>query len=422
MRLKISKRNFGYWICALAGIFSMNPYFVWPTFLGGILIYFTYLLYGLSAFYLIFYCPPKTQMSKREFNCLILFFLLYMYIYFRSSDFLGIKTLIGALLAYINLYAFATRVPCVRKEVFERFLTLFIIAVIPGLIYYMLELFGISLSIGRISSQNQILYTTAAEYNRTGNETYKLYIGAVMRMDSNIRMSGIFDEPGLIGTVAALALVGRAFDLKHDLKCRWLLFICIMSFSFAGYLIIFAYFFMRWFKRGQWKICVAILVCIIAVYGLLNVNLQDTPLAGIQRRFEITSEGLKIINNREVSTFNIGYSEFEEGSIVVKLFGFGYGASIGNPYLRGSSSYRLIIYNYGYAGLALQLILIIFLYKKGTITHPMKYWGQFVLLFLFLLSFYQRPGIFYAYYFILLYGGCAYLDSLVEKNELLQEE
>lgn len=410
MKIRFRKKNLGYWICAISGVLSMNPYFVWDTFLNGTLTYFVYIFYVLSIYYIISSKAFIGLKSIKAFFGSILVGALYLYIYVFSYNDTGITAIIGGALAYVNLMFLASCRTEIQREIFERFVTLFIISLVPGAIYYALELLGISLSIGKILSPNQINYGLSTESNGlTGY--YKLYIGAVLRVSSNTRFSGIYDEAGLVGTASALLLTARKFDLKHDKKSRWLLFFSILSLSFAGYLLIVMYLFLNWLNKGKWKLCIGIVAGVIGFNLLVNSNTDNFFINGLQQRFEMTETGVAVVNNRETSKFEIGYREFENASLKTKLFGFGRGAASQNKYINGSSSYKMTIYDYGYIGFGLMILLILYFYKGISIRNWRKYWTQTVLLLLFLVSIYQRPAVFYAFYFIILYGGRAFLQE-----------
>ena len=424
MQIKIAKNNLYGYLCAFAGILSMNPYFLWPSFAGGVLAYFAYIVYALSIIlyivsisYLI-RSSAYFKLSKRNLLIGALFLIMYIHIYVLGATGVSAQTLISGLLAYINLFLLATCEESVRKNVFEKFVVLFIVSLIPGLVYYILETIGISLSIGTLQSQNQLVYANSAEF--MGNSGYyKLYIGAVMRVSANTRFSGIYDEAGLVGTVSALLLIARKFEIKKDKKCRWLFLFNIISFSLAGYSLIAIYFFIRWIHKEQWKLCAGIIACIVALYGFLNMHTSNTLINNLQSRIEITSTGISLVNNRESSVFDIGYQEFTNASLYRKIMGYGRGASSQNRYMNGSSSYKCVIYDYGYWGFFLMILIITYCYFRQESGRKVDAWDLISFYTVFLISIYQRPAIMYAYYFIILYGGKEYLCSY---NKNMQKE
>lgn len=414
MQIKITRNKFYEYLCAFAGILSMNPYFLWPSFANGILVYLTYVLYAVSIFYLI-RSSAHFKLSKGNFIVGVLFLIMYMHIYVLGAKELAVQTLISGLLGYINLFLLMICQENTKKSIFEKFVILFIISLIPGLIYYILEKIGISLSIGILQSENQLVYSNSAEFMGDSGY-YKLYIGAVMRVNSNTRFSGIYDEAGLVGTVTALLLVARKFNIKKDKKCRWLLLFNIISFSLAGYLLVAIYFFIKWLRKGQWKLCVGILVGIIGVYGFLNMRTSNILINNLQSRIKVTTTGISLVNNRETSLFEKGYEEFTQASLYRRIMGYGRGASTQNKYMNGSSSYKCIVYDYGYGGFFLMILTITLCYFRGLARRNGDISELITLYVVFMISIYQRPAIMYAYYFIILYGGKEYLCSCDKVN------
>lgn len=415
MDFKISKRKIKVAICALAGILSMNPYFVWNTFSNGRFTYAVYIVYAFSIFAMLESTKSKRYMTARKFVGILLLMLVYGFAYLHSSEEIGIKTLIAGFLLFLNLMLYILIDEKLQKEIFKTFVFLFVVSMIPGLIYYILELFGVSLSIGTLYSLNQLNYANSVDYQSVGSiGYYKHYLGAVMRVNNNTRFAGMYDEAGLIGTVSALCLAARKFELKRNTINKWLLIFLILSFSLAGYLLAILYFFIKRIRRKQWKLCFGIIALVVGFFIFMNIKTDISAINTLQNRFQITEAGMSIINNRETSEYLSGYSEFLNSPLSTKIFGFGRGASVLNVYMNGSSTYKNIIYNYGYLGFGLMVFTILYLYKKFSLRKIGNHWDSVILLVLFCVSMYQRPSVFYPYYFIVLYGGYAYLENDVK--------
>lgn len=407
LSLRISKSKFENYICAAAGIFSMNPYFVWPTFMNGSLAYCVYVLYLISAYIMI-----NRGIKLRKSNLLgsLLLCQVFAVTYLHSYTDSGIKTLLGGVSLYLYLICFCNTDSENQRQIFVAFTKLFVVSLIPGLVYYILESFGVSLAIGQIYSQNQLDYLDSAEYLATGNTGYyKLYIGAVLRVNVNTRFSGIYDEAGLVGTVAALCLAGNQMDIKNNRWCRWLLLFVVISFSLAAYILVVVYFIVSFIRRKQWKLLAAVAFTALGLYILMTIETQNTLIQTLQSRFQIVNGMITIVNNRTTSNFDVGYSELLNGTFAKKMFGFGRGASVLNKYMNGSSSYKNYIYNYGFVGFGIMIFTIIYLYRRYLKRLWKYFWPQFTLFVLFMVSIYQRPNIYMPYYFILLFGGAAYL-------------
>lgn len=419
MSLKISYRTLENYICAIAGILSMNPYFIWPTFMNGVLAYAAYAIYLFSAALMI---RRGARLRKKGVIGVLLFCFIFILTYLHSFSGIAITTLLGGASLFLYLITFCCLKAEDQKEIFQAFVKVFVISLIPGLIYYVLELMGISLSIGRIYSQNQLTYANSAEYF-SGQSTgyYKLYVGAVLRVNTNTRFAGIYDEAGLVGTVAALCLSAMHMDIKGNKWARWLLLFAIMSFSLGGYLLILIYFILSSLRKKQWKLLAILVFVTVVGYLLLTVNSNVEMIKTLQSRIQFSGTSITIKNNRETSQFNIGYAQFLNGNLIRKLFGFGRGAAAENVYMNGSSSYKCSVFNYGYLGFGLMIFEIVYLYRAYLQKIWKQHWAQFVLIALFLVSVYQRPSVYFPYYFIILYGGAAYLSDYKERCERSRE-
>lgn len=398
MRFKISMKNFIIWLFAIAGILSMNPYFVWETFANGIFRYLPYIVYVIIIITLILNGVIRdNKIPVYKFLSSSSVFIVFVYMYLFNANESVVTILAGGVL-FTYLFLFLLLGDEYKSKIIEVFTFLFIVTLIPGVVYYILENLGISLAISRISSYNQILYAQSAESNVLGY--YIQYPGAVMRISSNIRFSGIYDEAGLVGTVAALLLASRGFRFKKDVKSWLLLFFGTLSFSFAFYVLVFFWFFLKWIQSKQWKLILGAIFLAFSLTLLLNIKTDNERIVNLQKRFIITSEGLSITNNRATSHFNEEYDRFLKDNTKTRLFGNGRGKASKNPYMTGSSIYKMSIYDYGYIGFLLILAVILLNYR-------FKYnkWLQLQLLIIFYISIYQRPGVYFPYYFIILYGG-----------------
>ena len=94
MQIKITKNKFYGYLCAFAGILSMNPYFLWPSFAGGVLVYFTYILYIISISYLI-KSSARFRLSKSNFLIGVLFLIMYTHIFVLGATGISAQTLIS---------------------------------------------------------------------------------------------------------------------------------------------------------------------------------------------------------------------------------------------------------------------------------------------------------------------------------------
>ena len=421
MKIKSKKLTSIYWLFAISGLLSMNPYFVWSTILNGVLTYLVYLSYIIAIAWFFVSRQVHDTISLPKFLSCIILLILYLYVYFFNNDLLEVRTIAGAFLSYACLFCFVCCDKKTKYEIFNRFVLIFIIVMLPGVFYYILELLGISLSIGTINSLNNEIYQGSHDGSYITNEGYyKLYIGAVMRISSNTRFSGIFDEAGLVGTVSALLFAGRGGDLKKDKKCIWLLFYAILSFSLAGLILIVGYLILKWIRYDHVKLVIWGGIGIVLFLLIMVIPTDIAVIKNFQDRFDF-SNGFDFINNRTTSGFDIGFSQFEMADLMTRLFGFGRGASVANPYINGSSYYKILIYDYGYIGFSLMILALLLIIYADNRSLNVK-WSQLILYLLFFISIYQRPSVYFMYYFIILYGGNAYCSTVNMNSKLCSVE
>ncbi len=399
---------------AISGILSLYPYFVWNTFANGYLTYLSYASYLITVITLIAYKRNSIHFTFKHFFAFLLLLMIYFnhYIFPLSSE-LDLRAMIGGGCVYLVIFSFLFLEKDEMKDVLNIFTKFFIISLIPGLLYYLLEKLGISLAINKIYSPNQVASINSLDVKYDISSGYYLhYIGAVMRISSNTRFSGIYDEAGLVGTVSALLIISKGINIKKDKSIVFLLISLILSFSVAGYLLFLIYIVLITFKKGYHKLFFVTLAFFIAFVLVLNINTSNEVIINLQNRFINENGQFDFINNRETSQFDRGFKQFENADILVKLFGFGRGSSVLNPYINGSSSYRCSIYDYGYIGFGLMIVFYLLMIAfSGKLNYV-----KFILILVFFISVYQRPAIMTPFYLIIFVGGLNNLNFVENKG------
>lgn len=398
----INKKNFSILslLFAVSGILSMNPYFVWKTFgNGNYLVYIIYIVTILFSLPLIISKKYKTSFMFINIGLIfILFILLYLHVVNNT-----IKRIVGGILSIFVIFCFLLMPSKEKLKTFNYFTKCFVISLIPGFCYFLLYKLGIDVSIEKITSPNIVLASGGLDF--FGNDYYLLFFGGVIRVYSNTRFSGIYDEAGLVGTVCSLLLIAKNLKFKHDFWAYSLAFFLLFSFSLAGYILIFVGIILKLFRRYPYRTILLLLFFYILLYFVILITNSFQNIPSLSNRFYLDGPLISIVNNRNTSHFEIGFAEFTNSSLITHLFGFGAGSSNINQYMVGSSSYKILIYCYGYVGSS--LILGIFIYNFLT---KKRSFYQYILLFCFILSIYQRPSVMYLFYFIILFGG---VDNVV---------
>lgn len=241
-------------------------------------------------------------------------------------------------------------------------------------------------------------------YDIESSSEYADYGFAYLVVDHTVfyRLCGLFNEPGMFATLAALTLI--ADECRFNFVNITIFIACIFTFSVAFVALMLIYLFLRLIVvRNIWSkfliLCIGLGVLFLStmefeddnvVYMLSRLQLEDGKLAGDSR----ASSQLDFYWKRLISDSS-------------KLW-FGYGSYIGQT---RSSSYKMLIVNYGLLG----LLCIFTPFFLTALRIAKKNWDAIALIFVFLVSMYQRPLVFNLAYFIVLFGG---IYSIRQKNVL----
>lgn len=207
------------------------------------------------------------------------------------------------------------------------------------------------------------------------------------------RLCGLYNEPGMFGTIGALVLVAE--DMKIN---RWniiILIACLLSLSVAFFSLVAAYYFFRAIAQRNIKIIVVLIAIIGIIYYFSSVKILDNDLSLFLERFTIEDGALKG-DNRVKGSEGVWESVLNDDW---KLL-FGYGKYMADGQV---TSYRRLIVNHGIIGTALFLIPLF----VGIIKYGKKRPDVIILALVFLCSMYQRPEIYNMAYFVVLIGSIA---------------
>lgn len=208
------------------------------------------------------------------------------------------------------------------------------------------------------------------------------------------RLCGIFNEPGGLGTVCAL-LFAATYRYSKFYEKLILLLAIILSFSVAGFLLVFVFYALFYIKKG-WKYFIPLGLLVAFVIIAPSIDWGDEFVNQFVARFKITDEGLAG-DNRVKPEFEILYNQVFNSNDVF----FGKGATYGND--MGTSSYKNLIIQFGVIGFGLYFILWLF----AMLSSAKKNRDCLILLLIFIISLYQRPvPITSSYGYVLLIGGC----------------
>ena len=281
---------------------------------------------------------------------------------------------------------------------FKTYKVLLVIMALLGIIAYVSYLFSLGLP-----------YSIEPYYSRDGTTgwTYVNYRWAYIVQDfSGLRLCGLFNEPGLFGTIIALVLIADNINLKK-IENIILLISGFLSFSLAFViLLVIALLIMilHDFKNIKYLIIVSLSLFIIVPVLMEKFEIVAHLLERI--RFE---NGSLTGDNRTNDYFDFLYQQmFSDGKAL-----FGYGHGFNEIKQSGGLSYKKVVIEYGFLGVAVMWGLLLKEAVKKSVNNNRRCWMFIVCFFA---SIYQRPSVLSLNYFLILFGGLAYIMWTIEND------
>lgn len=272
---------------------------------------------------------------------------------------------------------------------FQYFRTIFAVTLIPSILLYPLMASGLS-PVGQIVPSHEIKEQLGWYYN---NFLFSFQLIDYYHQEGVgfFRMSGLFDEAGVVGTFAAFFLVVGGYARN---KTNAILVVAgLLSFSLAFYVMTFIYLL---FSLRLSKVLVASAFAISLFFVLQSNSFVQERLLD---RFSVTN-GKFAGDNRTTEEFEATFAKFIDSSQVWM------GVENEDAYAMGVSSWKNLIWDYGVVGSFL-LLLFFILYAAFNVKGSIKIYGPFLVVFA--LNLYQRPHIFDPAYILIFASGIAYL-------------
>ncbi len=324
----------------------------------------------------------KLTMKPKFFVLILMAVLLQIHISCLGAVYKGSVNL-NVILLFVNLFCILLLTKEQRIQIYKYALYFFALACLPSLIYFLMDLVGLSIPA-------EVLLSDQPAKIRTGVYYLHAPFGLLIHQGSAgfmYRMCGIFDEAGFVGSMAALFI---ASGYKRVNK-KWLLLLLVeglFSLSMAFYLMMIIFCIARSFTKGAVKFAVILLVLLIGFSILMNVEFENPYINTLKSRIDLTS-GILVKDNRTSSNFDIKYQDLLAGNTYEKYMGFGYNAVALDPEINASYSYKCLIYDYGILGFVLYIFVLVF--TSICIGFNKK---SLPFLTVFLCSIYQRPYMF----------------------------
>ncbi len=333
---------------------------------------------------------------------------------------------VAMILIHVGLMFFSLQDHISLQKVYIYSKKIFAITLIPAIIIFVLSLVGFPVPSVHLDADMGKL---------EAGQAYRLYMGLAVMLENASgelpRLCGLFREPGFVGTLGALYLLGDKFNLK-----KWenavILIACIFTFSVAFYVLLILGLLLKKVmasntKRGLISGMVAVGLTVVGYFVFLALPLPaSSPLAEVQERLVITEDGLAGDNRMTEEYAVAAYENWAESGTKNVLFGYGEDnrkvPGTNRTIWQKTHSIKEFIYNYGVLALVIMGLTFIFvtlIKYKGVKGIKKRY--ILVLLIVFLLSIYQRYAVCKFFYLCVLLGGASNLALQEEEKETEKE-
>ena len=403
---KIKKINYKNWILfviALSAYLNNFLYFYWDTYKFGRYRIVLSSIRHLGWIMMVFYAAMFGRKPKLNKNSILI--LVELITTAVVACYMGSKTNVMFNVGYfIAIMIFLSS--CIMYEedkakLFDYLLKIFVVIVLPGMIYYIITvILGIDIPFSVLESDQN---------GKTINGVYYELrpMGLIMKnrwVSRMPRYTGVFDEPGVVGTFAGLFLATIVKSKKYRVL-RWIVLLeGLLSFSFAFYIFLLIMLLIWLFQLRADRTLIGLLVLGWGMFVFINANIKNEQLKTIRERFDFQSGGI-IVDNRTSQSFDERFYGFPDGSIHNALFGYGFQYVESDESLSASYSYKILIMNHGYLGALLYIgfFLLVILLQYGF----NRYNAFFSLVFL--ASIYQRPYVINQQYLLVFLSALSFI-------------
>ena len=414
---------------ALMAMVSLHPYFLWEHQKAAYAAA-TLILMASGAC-----CFPALRITRERMllTLAMLLFLIYLSLLPKVQG--GVTRwffLIPFVLVLLHLP------PHDLQGAFGKFYSLFAVSLLPGMVVWTWLVLGLPLQVEWIFPPSDIVQREPTPYFMAPGVVFLPANAMLLPNGGTIfRLCAVYDEPGTVGTIAALCLAASRFRLS-DPRGAISFLAGLMSFSIAfAVLVVVGLVASAAASRRPSLVVFAtfgLLAGLVPAIGLdlkvdnprrsTSLTMKLTPnhpyfkeekRADFRERVELFEHAqirqTQALDNRALPSMRRLFAEYASSGPGVLLFGIASNAS--NVHAGDSSSWLQILINYGLVGFAWLFVLfaapMVWLWRKRRLDLAA---GIFCLLFL--MSFYQRPVIWLPAQMLIYFAG------LLGRNGALQ--
>jgi len=383
----------------LSAFVQMKPYFVWSSFSQSLLVLLPQATIMTTAVLCLVFLYSRRKIIDRSLCGIILAFsLIWLYRMVAGEGNPSLLSL-GNYFFLFSVVGFLSLDSEIKKDAFRVFSVVFALSLVSGIVLWFL------LNLGFELPYQYLLGDHVGKVARGGY--YRKYFGAAflyVGYTPFIRLSALYDEPGVVGTFAALFIIADDFRIRKPVN----IVIAVggfLSLSLAFFLLTISAVIVRSSIKNLLRALLITAMIVVLYFVFINYETSNTAVAWLQNRLRFDVSGLAG-DNRTDKYFDYEFASFlNSGDFQKMLFGKGPGAAVSNLWMSGSATYKSIIYDYGILGFA--SLIIWFAFAGVKVSGASR--SALVLIAAFLLSIYQRPSVFALSYILLLLGGCANL-------------
>lgn len=382
------------WIFAMTAFMAMNPYFMWDTLENGCALFLYRIFQVTIALGFVFaVISGRVRFYKKYFPYVFL-----LGFYFLYTNKTGLSSSSGLLIKLLIILSIVLLDDKLKRSILTKFTIIFAISLIPAIFYQIMEICNVKIPYSKLSPSQGAKLDEGVYYHH--------YFGAVEGYfrwsEGHVRLCGMFDEPGVVGTMAGLLL---AANRRRKSWIRCILFIGgIFSLSFAFFVIYACYIGLVLLSEKKiMTIAMGMLGFVCVLFMLAQLPKENLIYRYTISRLEIKN-GKLMADNRTSSVFEQAYNHYTKS---IRIF-TGAEKKMAAHLTHGLSSYKIVIFEYGIVVFCILVYLVIkancfFENKRNKITLNDKS----ILIMLFLMSIYQRPNVINIPFLIVLYGGLA---------------
>ena len=340
---------------------------IWPLWKGSLNVYLSYFCVFV-LFFLKYFKIFKGKFDNRLLYALFIVLFAFVHFFLLSSTYN--LSILFILLTYIICFSLQDKEKNKALSIVTKYIAIVVVISLPAWLLHLF--FNVEIPVYNIIDLS----------DKKGANSYLLYNHILFLKYSGLeafRFYSMFNEPGVLGTLSAFILFGNKYNFR-----KWenivILLGGIFTYSMAFYILtIIGYFYFSIKSMKKFVISIVFISLLsISIYTWLKEDIAF-------QRFVIERFGdldfMERVNNRTEYNAEFFYDNFINSSDV--LMGVGREYLIING-LEDAASYKVFIIEYGLIGVLILLLMYLSMIKQITLT-------SFVFLFIFILSFFQRP-------------------------------